>query len=267
MANKIEQRFGEIKEAGKQAFVAFVTAGDPNLEDLPEILDMLTAAGADFIEVGLPFSDPTADGPTIQASSQRALDRGVTTARILDALALAYRPGRWSPLIFMGYLNPFLKFGLAAIASKIAQVGGAGTIISDLSPELAGEWITESESAGLANIFLVAPTTTDTRIAEIASRASGFIYLVSRTGVTGVGLSSEIDLAHLVARIRKATTLPIAIGFGISNESTARAALASGADGIIVGSHIVQLLNQHWMEAGGRENISAELASLISVCK
>ncbi len=244
--NPISARFEDLRSTGRKALVPFVTGGDPSLDDLPAILAVLQEAGADLIEVGVPFSDPIADGPTIQASSQRALDRGVTPSAILSRLALAELR---VPVLLMGYYNTILRFGTEAFAVAAGKSGVSGTIVSDLTPEEAGDWIAASRTAGLNNVFLAAPTSTDARLDAVCGGASGFVYAVSRTGVTGVGSALPDDVRSLVHRIQARTTLPVCVGFGISTPEQVRM-VCEVADGAVVGSWLVNLLAERW--DGGR---------------
>lgn len=243
--------FDSLRSRDEGALVAFVTAGDPDLESLPSILDALAEGGADIIEVGIPFSDPIADGPVIQASSQRALDRGVTPGAVLDTLARIELP---VPVVLMGYYNPVLRRGLAEFADAATNAGVSGTIISDLTPEEAQPWTDVSRGAGLDTIFLVAPTSTDERIAAVAKRSTGFVYAVSRTGVTGSHQSAPADVGDLVARIRHYTETPVCVGFGISRPDQIEA-ISSVADGAVVGSYLVDWISNEWRYGAGRAEL------------
>ena len=254
---RLQEKFDKLSASGERALICFVTAGDPSLDLLPEVLDTLTEAGADVIEVGLPFSDPIADGPVIQASSQRALDRGVTTAKVLDTLAQHQNRG-WAPLIAMGYYNPILAGGLTTMADAMAEAGFAGTLISDLPPAAAHDWVACSEANGLANIFLLAPTSTPARVQEVCAVSSGFHYFVSRTGVTGGGLQLDQRVSGLIAEAKSRMNLPAMIGFGISQPEQV-AQVCAVADGAVVGSSLVEML--------GRGGSMSELAALVSNLK
>ncbi len=236
----------------------FVTAGDPSPEDLPAILDTLEEAGADIIEVGLPFSDPIADGPTIQAASQRALDRGVTPSGVLGAIAR--RSGK-APIVLMGYYNTVLRRGLEVFATDARRAGVSGTIISDLTPEESDDWIRASKSAELDTIFLAAPTSTEERLAEVGKRSSGFVYAVSRTGVTGAQAQVAADIPALVARIRAHAEAPVCVGFGISSPEHVRS-VAEVADGVVVGSWLVDELARTWDGGRGRDGILDKVRAL-----
>jgi tryptophan synthase alpha chain len=259
----IRRRFQVLRDKGERALVLFVTAGDPSLDDLPAILGALEEGGADLIEVGIPFSDPIADGPTIQASSQRALERGVTPTAILDVLA-GIRLG--IPLVAMGYYNTLLRGGLETSADKLARAGVAGTIVSDLTPEEAADWIAVSRTRGLDNIFLVAPTSTPERIEAACKNASGFVYAVSRTGVTGAGVELPPDVPALLARIRSHTDLPVCVGFGISVPEHVRQ-VCKVADGAVVGSRLVQLLHERWQAGKGRRELVDWVRGMKAACQ
>ncbi|MBX3119678.1 MAG: tryptophan synthase subunit alpha [Fimbriimonadaceae bacterium] len=248
---KISERFAELQKRGEKALVLFVTAGDPDLEELPSILTTLQEAGADLIEVGIPFSDPIADGPVIQASSQRALDRGVTPRAVLAAIGQANIE---VPVVLMGYYNPVLRFGLDSFAETASGHGANGTIISDLTPEESSAWIDASRAHSLDNIFLAAPTSTDARLDEVCRRASGFVYAVSRTGVTGHASEVPLEVSGLVGRLKARTELPVCVGFGISRPDHVRM-VCQVADGAVVGSWLVNLLAEEWQEGRGRDQV------------
>ena len=247
----IDNLFCQLRAAGRKAFMPFVTAGDPALEDLPAIVDALQEGGADVIELGIPFSDPIADGPTIQAASVRALERGVTPTAVLTALS---RCELRVPAVLMGYYNPVLRYGLSAFARAAREAGAAGTIISDLTPEESDEWVAASRENSLATVFLAAPTSTDERLDAVAMRSTGFVYAVSRTGVTGAATTLSPDAVALVRRLRERTDSPICVGFGISEPSHVRE-VCEVADGVIVGSRLVSLLDEEWNGGKGRESI------------
>lgn len=254
----LPQRFSELRERGEKALVLFLTAGDQPLEQLPTILEALVEGGADVIEIGIPFSDPFGEGPTIQASSQRALDHGATTRSILTALSKANVP---VPLVTMGYYNPVLRFGLKEFALASRDAGVSGTIISDLIPEEADRWCEASGEADLGTIFLIAPTSTEARIEEVAKRTTGFIYAVSRTGVTGAENQVPPDVGALVERIRRHTDKPICVGFGISTPEHVRM-VCRVADGAVVGSYLVKLLDKEWQGGQGRPTVVAAVRAL-----
>lgn len=250
--------FANLRVRGEKAFVAYVTAGDPSLEDLPAIIDALIEAKVDVIEIGMPFSDPIADGPTIQASTQRALDRGVTPRAVLEAVS---RCPKDVPLVMMGYTNPVHRWGYAAFARDAAAAGLNGTILSDLTPEEAGPWIKASRAAGLDTIFLAAPTSTDARLDAVCGVSSGFVYAVSRTGVTGAASQAPPEVQDLVRRVKARTELPVCVGFGISHPEHVRM-VCEVADGAVVGSWLVDLLASTWNEGKGRAQVVERVAEL-----
>ncbi|MEO6528860.1 MAG: tryptophan synthase subunit alpha [Gemmatimonadaceae bacterium] len=234
-SDRIAQRFAQLRAAGRCAFVPYVTAGHPDPIRSVALLQGLEAAGADVVEVGVPFSDPLADGAVIQASSQRALDQGVRLDQVLEIVA---RAKLTIPVVLFSYLNPLIRGGADAL-QRAADAGADGVLVTDLplgaDPEREA-WFAESP---LAFIRLVAPTTPQARIGEIARTGSGFVYLISRLGVTGERAELPPDLAATAARVRAATSLPLCIGFGIARPEQARA-VAKLADGVVVGSAIVR---------------------------
>ena len=210
------------------------------------------------VPVGVGLGDPFGEGPTIQASSQRALDNGVTPTAILEAIA---KTPRSIPVVVMGYLNPVLRFGYDAFAERAREVGVTGAILSDLVPEEADDWIRVSTERGLETIFLVAPTSTEKRIEEVATNSTGFVYVVSRTGVTGAESTVPPDVQALVARVRALTNKPACVGFGVSTPEHVRM-VCSVADGAVVGSALVKLLHEEWNDGAGREKIVDFVRSL-----
>jgi tryptophan synthase alpha chain len=238
--NKIDRRFKELKKQGKKAFIAYITAGDPSLAMTEKIVPALEGAGVDIVELGIPFSDPVADGPTIQAASQRALKRGANLKKIF-AMAGNLRRKTEIPLVFMTYYNPVFQFGLEKFFKACRDAGVDGVIIPDLSIEEAGEAISLGKKNGVATIFLVAPTSPRARIKEIVARSRGFIYYVSLTGVTGARTKLPPEVAANVRMIKSMTDKPVAVGFGISDAKQART-VAKVADGVIVGSAIVKIV-------------------------
>jgi tryptophan synthase alpha chain len=232
---RIARRFAELRSAGRRALVPYITAGHPDAARTAELLAALEESGADVIELGLPFSDPMADGPIIQASSQRALEQGMTFDRLL---ALVERSHSAVPLVLFSYLNPIIAAGPDAL-DRAAAAGFSGILLTDLpvgsDPEREA-WV---GSGPLAFIRLVAPTTPQARMREIASHGSGFVYLISRLGVTGISERLPDELPQTVARLRAASTLPVCVGFGVSRPEQA-AAVARIADGVVVGSAIVR---------------------------
>ncbi|MBY8573978.1 tryptophan synthase subunit alpha [Lactiplantibacillus plantarum] len=224
-----------------KAFIAFVVAGDPNFEATVDQVVALAEAGCDLVEIGIPFSDPVADGPEIQAADLRAFDQHITPQRVFE-LVVAIREKTTIPLVFLTYANIVYQFGYAAFAQQCQSLNVAGLIIPDMPLEASGELRPTLDHYGIALIPLIAPTSDDARIAAIAQQARGFIYVVSSLGVTGTRRHITTDLATLVAKIRHATTLPVAIGFGIHEPAQAMAQIA---DGVIVGSAVVHLIATH----------------------
>jgi len=237
---RIARRFASLAADGRKAFIAFVTAGDPSLDRTVEIALELEKAGVDILELGVPFSDPLADGPVIQRASERALARGTGVAAVLDAVR-RIRGQSELPLLLFSYMNPLLRYGLDRLAGDAVAAGVDGVLVTDLPPEEAGEWMSCARRAGLDTIFLAAPTSPDARLRRVAESSSGFVYAVSRTGVTGERDAISGDAAGVVGRLRAFTSLPIALGFGISTPAQVRAASAV-ADGVVVGSAIVRFL-------------------------
>jgi tryptophan synthase alpha chain len=227
----------------KPGLVIYLTAGDPSLDATREIAIAAIDAGADVIELGVPFSDPLADGPIIQRASERALAHGT---RLKDVLALAHEIRAARPaagLIIFSYLNPILRYGLARFADDAKAVGVDGVLATDMIVEEAAEYLAEMDRVGLAPVFLAAPTSPDERLEAIAKHSKGFVYAISRVGITGTQQSLTADAAALVARIRRWTTLPVAVGFGISNAEHV-AQVAEFADAAVVGSAIVELVER-----------------------
>ncbi|MEM4409206.1 MAG: tryptophan synthase subunit alpha [Candidatus Caldarchaeum sp.] len=254
----MEETFASLRHRDERALVVFITGGDPDVSELPSILRVLEDAGADVIEVGIPFSDPIADGPTIQASSQRALERGI---RLDDIFEAVFRAGTRVPIVYMGYMNVVMRRGLREFAQRARASGAAGVLLSDLPPESADEWKEAARETGLDTIFLVAPTTPDERVLFIAGYASGFLYCVSRMGVTGAENEVPSDVKNLVKRVKQRTSLPVCVGFGISRPEQV-AMVCEMADGAVVGSYLVELLHQHWGSGKGAEVVRSAVMRL-----
>lgn len=236
-STRIASRFAALRAAGELGIVAYVTAGDPSLDATLEFVLALEEAGTDVIELGVPFSDPLADGPTIQRASERALKAGATLPRILD-LVRRIRKTSQVPLVLFSYFNPILQMGLEKFAAAASDAGVDGVLATDLSPEESVEYRRILESRRLDTIFLCAPTSTDERLASIAACSTGFLYLVSRTGVTGAKDTLPDDLPALLRRVRSFTELPVAVGFGISLPGHI-SILGGLADAAVVGSALV----------------------------
>jgi tryptophan synthase alpha chain len=238
--NRIDKTFKALRAKDKKAFIAYITAGDPDLATTDRIVCSLEKSGVDIVELGIPFSDPLADGPTIQAASQRALRKKVTMKKIFAMVAkLRHKTGL--PLVFMTYFNPVLKYGIKNFFKSCSACGVDGVIVPDLPCEEAKELIKAGRAEGVATIFLVAPTSTRQRIAKIAAESRGFIYYVSLTGVTGARAKLPEDILSKIRVIKSMTKKPVAVGFGVSNAAQA-ARLAKVADGVIVGSAIVKMI-------------------------
>jgi tryptophan synthase len=240
-SSRLDEVFASCREKHEAALVTYVTAGYPHPGDTVDLLLALEAGGADVIELGVPFSDPQADGSTIQATNQVALKAGVDIAACLHMTKEARARGLAKPVVLMGYYNPFLQFGLEQLVSQSSDSGVDGFIVVDLPPEEGAPFVRQCHSAGLAFVPLVAPTTTDTRMKYLASAAASFIYCVSVTGVTGSRGAVAPDLAEFVARIRRQTALPLAVGFGIGTPEQVEE-VARVADGVVVGSAILNVL-------------------------
>ena len=238
MSNRIDAKFNELRKRGKKAFIAYLTVGFPDLETNYRLIREMEKRGVSMVELGIPFSDPIADGPTIQASSQAALKRGVT---LRDALALARRVRRISsiPLIVMGYLNPFLSLKEEDLAARLARAGIDGMIIPDLPPEDASSLRGCLRKEGIHLIFLLAPTSSPERMTLVAEKSSGFIYYVSRTGVTGARNDLAAELDQKVREIKRVAALPVCVGFGISTRDQLQRVWRV-ADGAIVGSALIR---------------------------
>lgn len=255
--NRIEQRFQELKARGETAFIPYITAGDPGLEQTEQIVYAMEEAGVDIVEFGVPFSDPVGDGVVIQEAAQRALARGVTPRSILDLVG-KMRARTQIPILLFTYFNPVLAYGIERFAREAAEAGVDGVLCVDLPPEEAGEYKAALDQHGLCTVFLIAPTTPDERIALITSQCTGFVYYVSRLGVTGERTSLVSGLQEAVARIHRHTDKPVAVGFGISTPEQARE-VAGMAEGVVVGSAIVRLIS----ELGGASDTPARVRDFV----
>ena len=241
--SRIDATFAALRRDGRKAFVAYIMAGDPDYDTSLAVMRGLPAAGVDVIELGLPFTDPMADGPTIQRAGQRALAGGQTLARTLE-MARAFREGdRTTPIVLMGYYNPIYSRGVAQFLADAAEIGIDGLIVVDLPPEEDDELCIPAQAAGLNFIRLATPTTDDRRLPKVLQNTSGFVYYVSITGITGAAQAQAADVAPEVARIKSATDLPVVVGFGVRTPETARTVAATG-DGVVVGSAIVERIGR-----------------------
>ncbi|QCO57914.1 tryptophan synthase subunit alpha (plasmid) [Pseudorhodobacter turbinis] len=236
---RIDQKFAELKAAGKKAFVSYIMAGDPDVETSLAVMKGLPGAGVDIIEIGLPFTDPMADGPTIQLAGQRALEGGMTLDKTL-AMVTDFRKGDdTTPIVLMGYYNPIYSRGVDLFLTQAKTAGIDGLIIVDLPPEEDSELCIPAQKAGLNFIRLATPTTDNKRLPKVLQNTSGFVYYVSITGITGAAAPEPADVAPEVARIKSQTDLPVIVGFGISTPEAAEG-IAGIADGCVVGSAIVK---------------------------
>jgi len=235
---RIDAKFADLKTKGKKAFVSYVMAGDPDFDTSLEIVRGLPAAGVDVIELGLPFTDPMADGPTIQLAGQRALEGGMTLNRTLELAARFRERDDTTPIVLMGYYNPIYSMGVDKFLVAAKAAGIDGLIVVDLPPEEDQELCLPAQAAGLNFIRLATPTTDDKRLPRVVQNTSGFVYYVSITGITGAAEAEAGDVGPEVARIQKASGLPVIVGFGVNTPEKSRA-IADVADGVVVGSAIV----------------------------
>src|SRR5712692_3356175 len=235
----------------RPALIAYITAGDPTPDRTPALVAALVRGGVDLVELGVPFSDPIADGPVIQRAADRALKAGTTMVKVLD-IARQIRATSEVPLLLFTYLNPAMRYGLEKLAQDTKAAGIDGCLLTDVSVEEAGPYVKVMRAAGLDTVFLAAPTSTNHRLQLVAEYSTGFVYLVSRTGVTGERAELSESLAPLIGRMRAATALPLAAGFGISTPQQARA-VAKIADGVVVGSAIVREIEKN----GSAESLEA----------
>jgi len=240
---RIARLFERLRQADHRALVAYLTAGDPTPGHTPALVAALEAGGADLVELGVPFSDPIADGPVIQRASERALQAGTTLPRVLASVR-QIREHSQIPLIVFGYLNPILRYGFARFAADAAAAGVDGALLTDLSVEEAGPYVNQMRERGLDTIFLAAPTSTGHRLELVARYSTGFVYLVSRTGITGEQDRVSDAVEPLVRRMRAATRLPLAVGFGVSRPEHLTE-LEPLVEGVVVGSAIVRVIEQH----------------------
>jgi len=253
---RVGRLFERLRAADRRALIAYVTAGDPTPDRTPALVAALERGGADLIELGVPFSDPIADGPVIQRGSERALRAGTHVSTVLE-IASQIRKRSEIPLLLFTYLNPVLRYGLERLAGDAVACGIDGCLLTDLSVEEAEGYTAAMRDAGLDTVFLAAPTSSERRLRLVAEYSSGFIYLVSRTGVTGERVTVSDSVAPLVKAMRAVTNLPLAVGFGISNADQARA-VGELADGVAVGSAFVRIIEQ----CGGSPELETRLETL-----
>jgi tryptophan synthase alpha chain len=258
--SRIQKRFDWLKSKSEKALVAFITAGDPDLATTPELFSVIEEGGADIIELGVPFSDPLADGPVIQAASQRSLKSGTTLKKIIQ-LVRDIRKSSQLPIVLMTSFNPVFVYGQEAFVKDAVDAGVDGVIIPDLPPEEAGEFDALAKPKNLDLIHLLAPTSTPDRIEMVGTQSRGFVYYVSLTGVTGARDSIATGVEDKVTQIKQATSLPVLIGFGISGPEQAKA--ASGfSDGVIVGSAIVRMIQETPDPAERKEKLKVFVRSM-----
>ena len=259
---RIKRKFDELKRDRRKGFVPYITAGDPSLQATEQIILELERAGADVIELGVPFSDPMADGPVIQRASERALLNNVSVRDCLD-LVSRIRNHSQVPIVLFSYLNPLLSLGMDRLGEQLRSAGVDGVLATDLVPEEANEFRRAIQPAGIDVIFLVAPTSTDERIKLVSEASSGFVYAVSRTGVTGVQQSLSEAAANLVQRVKRFTDLPVAVGFGVSNPQHV-ADVWQHAEAAVVGSRIVAEIEKNTGDPALVEKVGALTRWLIS---
>jgi len=239
--SRLESTFHELRQSGSGAFIPYVCVGDPNKAFTVDLVEVLLRAGADVVELGLPFSDPVADGPVIQNSMQRSLSAGFRTTDIMDTISTLRSRGMTKPVVVMTYYNPVLKFGVEQFCRRLANAGADGILVVDLPLEESEALETIARENALDVIRLVAPSTSDSRIGQILSRSSGFVYVVSVSGTTGARDTLPQSTEVLLERVVKRSSLPVALGFGISDPQQVRSALDAGASGVVVGSKLISV--------------------------
>jgi tryptophan synthase alpha chain len=255
--SRIAATFDALRKQGRKALIPFITAGDPDPALTVPVMHALAAAGADVIELGVPFSDPMADGPVIQRSSERALAQGVSLRRVLDQLAEFRATDRTTPVVVFGYANPIEAMGLERFADAARAAGADGVLVVDYPPEEARPLVELLDARGIDTIFLLSPTSTDARVRQVASLGRGYLYYVSLRGVTGATHIDLDEIAARVARVRELTRLPVGVGFGIRDAATAKA-VAAVADAVVVGSALIQA-----MEKAGPDRLTAEVTRFV----
>ena len=269
--SRLDQKFADLKAQGRKALIPFITAGDPIPEKMVELMLAMAEAGADVIELGVPFSDPMADGPVIQKAAERALSKGVSLTHVLGYVQAFRESNATTPVVLMGYANPIesydLQHGAGGFVRDARTAGVDGVLVVDYPPEECEVFAARLKVAGLAPIFLLAPTSTEERMAEIGRIAAGYVYYVSLKGVTGAGHLDTAAVAEMVPRIKAHVKVPVGVGFGISDAETAKA-VAAVSDALVIGSRIVQLLEKQTpdnMVAAGRDFIAEIRAALDSL--
>ena len=256
--NRIDATFAQLKVAGRTALIPYVTAGDPSPELTVQILHRLVAAGADLIELGVPFSDPMADGPVVQRASERALAQGVGLDDVLDMVTSFRKTDQRTPVVLMGYANPIEAMGTASFVVRAREAGVDGVLVVDYPPEEAAEFAALLEMHALAPIFLLSPTTPMARITKVAALARGYVYYVSLKGVTGAANIDTSDVARRLGEIRRHIALPVGVGFGIRDAASAKA-IAAHADAVVIGSRLIEEI-----EGGAAESAAERAASWLA---
>ena len=264
--NRIDKTFATLRAAGRVALIPYVTAGDPTPAVTVPLLHALVAAGADVVELGVPFSDPMADGPVIQRASERALAQDVSLSDVLDMVAAFRSKDAATPVVLMGYANPIEAMGVAEFATRAQQAGVDGVIVIDYPPEEAGEFAALLDARGLAPIFLLSPTTPEARIVAVGRMARGYVYYVSLKGVTGAGHLDTGEVIAKLAEIRKHVALPVGVGFGIRDAASAQA-IAAHADAVVIGSRIIQEIEASPASEAGERAASWLAAIRVAVDK
>ena len=260
--SRIAGRFKQLAEQGRTALIPYIVAGDPGQDVTVPLMHQLVASGADIIELGVPFSDPMAEGPVIQQGHERALANGTTLTAVLGMVRTFRELDSTTPVLLMGYANPVMHMGYAAFADAAAAAGLDALLTVDIPPEEVDGINAQLQRVGMDNIFLVAPTTPEERIARIAARASGFLYYVSLKGVTGAGHIDTQEVKKRLDTIRQHTRLPVAVGFGIRDAESARV-VAEVADGVVVGSALISAMAQAIAQGGGREGAMQAASALL----
>ena len=260
--SRIAGRFQQLAEQGRTALIPYIVAGDPGQDVTVPLMHQLVENGADIIELGVPFSDPMAEGPVIQKGHERALANGTTLAAILGMVQRFRTSDNATPVLLMGYANPVMHMGYAAFADAAAAAGLDALLTVDIPPEEVDDINAQLQRVGLDNIFLIAPTTPQERIARIAARASGFLYYVSLKGVTGAGHLDTLEVKTRLDAIRRHSALPVAVGFGIKDAESARA-VADVADGVVVGSALISAMAQAIEQGGGNDDAMRAAVTLL----
>ena len=256
-STRIQATFAKLASEGRQALIPYVTAGDPYADVTVELMLAMARAGADVIELGVPFSDPMADGPVIQRASERALAKGITLTHVLEMVRAFRLEDEGTPVVLMGYANPIERFGLERFVAQAKAAGVDGVLVVDYPPEECEAFATALKGQGMDPIFLLAPTSTDERVERLGRQASGYVYYVSLKGVTGAGHLDTSAVAAAMPRLRRHVKVPLGVGFGIRDGATA-AAVARHADAVVIGSALVQLI-----EVQSRDNVAIQAAAFI----